>query len=209
LRKRPTRRFAFDDKYDFGYRPATYWEELPGDRTLLAKIRGTARRRIAERALDGEQLPRLCGEELYREAIEFVLAEELTAEKRGSWGRIDPMMLGGECLPSLSAGETEIVRIELRSTTFDLIELRAWMRHGRIRYRVVFERFLNLSSRLCGWRAGPVSKPSNTICGFAGILERSNGTRTRALPTSFVYQSVCDRERWKVIARRCSACPGD
>jgi hypothetical protein len=85
LRKRPTRRFAFDDKYDFGYRPATYWEELPGDRTLLAKIRGTARRRIAERALDGEQLPRLCGEELYREAIEFVLAEELTAEKRGSW----------------------------------------------------------------------------------------------------------------------------
>jgi hypothetical protein len=68
-----------------------------------------------------------------------VLAEELTAEKRASWGRIDPMMLGGEFLPSLSAGETEIVRIELRSTTFDVIELRAWMRHGRIHYRVVDE----------------------------------------------------------------------
>jgi hypothetical protein len=139
MRKRPTRRFAFDSKYDFGYRPPTYWEELPGDLTLLTKIRGSARRRIAERALEGEQLPRLGGDELYREAIEFVLAEELTADELDSWGRIDPMMLGGEFLPSLQAGETEIVRIELQSTTFDVIELRASLRNGRIHYRVVDE----------------------------------------------------------------------
>jgi hypothetical protein len=139
MRKRPTRHFAFDDKYDFGYRPASYWEQVPGDLTLLAKIRGTARRRIAERALEGEQLPRLGDEELYREAMEFVLTEELTAEERDSWGRIDPMMLGGEFLPSLQAGETEIVRIELQSTTFDVIQLRASWRNGRSHYRVVDE----------------------------------------------------------------------
>jgi hypothetical protein len=139
MRNRPTRRNDFDDDFDFAFRPATYWEEIPGDLTLLTKIRGAARRRVAERALAGEQLPRLGDEERYREAMEFVLAEALTSDERTRWGAIHPMMLGGEFLPTLQAGEIEIVRIELQSTTFDVIELRAQLRNGRIHYRVVDE----------------------------------------------------------------------
>jgi hypothetical protein len=86
----PTKRFPFDDKYDFSYKPDTYWPQLPSEQTLLSTIEGTARRDIARRALEGEKLPRLSGDELYREAMEFVLEEKLEEAERDSWGAFHP-----------------------------------------------------------------------------------------------------------------------
>lgn len=145
---RPTLRHVFDDRYDFDYRPATYFPELPSIEELLSKIKGTARRDVARRALAGEQLPHLGDDELYREAIEFVFSDVLDDAERDSWGRLHPALMGGEYLPELEEGEVEIVRIELQSTTADVIQVRAKpvgdnsgedASAGRIRYRVVDE----------------------------------------------------------------------
>jgi hypothetical protein len=76
---RPTKHFSFDADYDFAFRPATYWPDVPTDETFLSNIRSTARREIAERALAGEELERLGDAELYKGAMEFVLQDELDA----------------------------------------------------------------------------------------------------------------------------------
>jgi hypothetical protein len=135
----PKKQFPFDDRYDFSYRPATYWPELPTENTLLSKIKGTQRRDIARRALEGEKLQRLGGDDLFRETAEFVLDENLDEEERESWGGIHPTMTGGEYLPADLEDEIEVARIELASTTGDVIQLRAQPSDGRIVYRVVDE----------------------------------------------------------------------
>lgn len=77
----PSKQFTFDGLFDFSYRPASYWHDLPDEEAFLSRIRGTLRRNIARRAMKGEELPRLGGDELYREAMEFVLEEKLTEER--------------------------------------------------------------------------------------------------------------------------------
>ena len=47
--------------------------------------------------------------------------------------------MGGEYLPDYRRHETEIVRIELESTTYDVISLRARPTGSRIEYRLVDE----------------------------------------------------------------------
>jgi hypothetical protein len=47
--------------------------------------------------------------------------------------------MGGECLPNYGRQEVEIARIELTSTTLDVISLRARPLGPRIKYRVVDE----------------------------------------------------------------------
>jgi hypothetical protein len=137
---RPRKRFDFDAAYDFSFRPETYWPDLPSEQGVVSQIKGTARRDIARRALAGEDLPRLEDEELYREAMEFVLQDKLSPEERERWGRINPALMGGEYLPDLEAGDVEIVRIELASVTSDVVQVRA-RRHadGRLQYLVVDE----------------------------------------------------------------------
>ena len=65
---------------------------------MLSRIKGTVRQDIARRALTGEELPPIGDDELYREAMEFVLKDELAEGERQRWGRIDPAMMGGEYL---------------------------------------------------------------------------------------------------------------
>ena len=48
-------------------------------------------------------------------------------------------MMGGEYLPDLKLNETEICRIVLKSTTMDVISMRAQILDGVINYRVVDE----------------------------------------------------------------------
>src|SRR5262249_41993988 len=79
------------------------------------------------------------GDELYREAMDFVLEEQLDEEDRESWGRIHPAMMGGEYLPKVEGDEVEIARIDLQSVTADALEVRARRHGGAIRYRVVDE----------------------------------------------------------------------
>jgi hypothetical protein len=56
---------------------------------------------------------------------DHLLNESLDDEIRASRGRIHPIFMGGECLPDYGGGEVEIARIELKSTTYDVISLRA------------------------------------------------------------------------------------
>lgn len=137
---RPTKTYPFDDSYDFAFRPATYWLDLPSEEAITSKIPGTARRDVARRALEGEELPRIGSEELYREAMDFALSEHLSDEERESWGSIHPALMGGEYLPEPEGDEVEIARIELASVTADVIQVLAGRAEsGQIRYRVVDE----------------------------------------------------------------------
>ncbi len=58
---------------------------------------------------------------------------------RQSLGRIDPSFMGGEYLSAYLYGEVEIARICLRSTTSDVISLRARPNEAGIAYRIVDE----------------------------------------------------------------------
>lgn len=120
-------------EFDFKFQPETYWPELPTERTVLSRVQGTVRRELAERLLEGEPPPP--GGD-----IDFVLDERIDDEAAlRMWGRVHPQMLGGEFLPAYLPGEVEIARIEMRSTTGDVIQIRARPLDGRIAYRVVDE----------------------------------------------------------------------
>jgi hypothetical protein len=136
---KPSREFPFDSRYDFAFRPETYWPEFASEEDVLSRIKGTARREIVRRALAGEELERLGDNQLYHDAMEFVLQDELSEEGRTRWGRVHPSMMGGEYLPPTDPAEVEIVRVELASVTGDVLEVRAQRIEGRIRYRVVDE----------------------------------------------------------------------
>jgi hypothetical protein len=90
----------FDREFDFDFRPPGYEPEFPTEEAFLSRIKGMARRDIARRALDGEELVRLGDEDLYRGAMEFVLQEELDERERQRWGSFHPEMMGGEFLPA-------------------------------------------------------------------------------------------------------------
>src|SRR5260221_14205166 len=70
---------------------------------------------------------------------DYLLNESLDDEARVSRGKIHPMFMGGEYLPDYGDCEVEIARIELKSTTYDVISLRARPIGSRIRYRLVDE----------------------------------------------------------------------
>jgi hypothetical protein len=90
---------------------------------------GIVRREIAEQALRGEHLT--------PEEVEFAFEKEL--RERESWGRLHPHLMGGEYLPATDEDEVEIARVELASTTGDVIQVRARNASGTIAYRVVDE----------------------------------------------------------------------
>jgi hypothetical protein len=70
---------------------------------------------------------------------ENLLADTLDQQERQSLGAIHPTFMGGEYLPNYGRSEVEIARIELESTTYDVISLRARPVGTRIKYRLVDE----------------------------------------------------------------------
>jgi hypothetical protein len=122
--------FPFDGAFDFAYRPATYWPRTPTEKTVLSAVNGTVRRDFAKVALETGQL---------LAPVDFLLEEQLSDAQRRAWGQAHPAFLGGEFLPPRRAGEVTIVRIDLESTTADVIEVRARWTGTRIVYRVVDE----------------------------------------------------------------------
>jgi hypothetical protein len=80
---RPIARFDFDPKYDFAYRPRTYWAELPTEEAILSRIKGSARRAAARKALETGSPPPA--------PIDFVLKESLDEDER--W-RSSPLVDG-------------------------------------------------------------------------------------------------------------------
>lgn len=131
---RPGKRFPFDDKYDFAYRPATYWPDLPSEETALAEVKGTVRRRVARSLLEEPDPTAPDG------VGDFLLEPDLGEETRELWGAIHPSHMGGEFLPDRVEGEIEIARIDTQSVTGDVYQVLARLESdGRIRYRVVDE----------------------------------------------------------------------
>lgn len=66
--------------------------------------------------------------------------EALSDSDRAAWSSVHPSMMGGEYLPDLEPAVVEIARIEMASTTGDVISLRAAPEpSGAISYQLVDE----------------------------------------------------------------------
>ena len=103
-------------KIDQGYRPESYWELTDPLQAILANVSGQARRQMITDFWNAGQADRLEAE---------LLKDELNPGLRSQLGAIDPFFMGGEYLPRRLPDEVTLVRIELKSTTYDVIELRA------------------------------------------------------------------------------------
>jgi hypothetical protein len=114
----------------YGYRPKSYWSESSPLDAILRNVTGENRRRIIKASWLAGDIENIDPE---------ILRDELEGEVRTGLGRIHPSFLGGEFLPPYLPGEVEIARILLKSTTSDVISLRARPVPNRIRYRIVDE----------------------------------------------------------------------
>ncbi|MCG3776145.1 MAG: hypothetical protein JW395_2994 [Nitrospira sp.] len=97
---------------------------------MLQNIKGTQRRALIRDYWNAGR---------FQELEDVLLQDDLTEAQRNSLGRIHPSFLGGEFLPRARRSEITIVRIDLKSVTADVIEVRAAPAGKRIRYRVVDE----------------------------------------------------------------------
>jgi hypothetical protein len=116
---------------DYDFRPESYW--IPASNPLEAALRNVKGRNRREMIRDYYEAGKL--EQLH----ENLIADTLDDQERQSLGLIHPTFMGGEYLPNYGRSETEIVRIELESTTYDVISLRARPSGSRIKYRLVDE----------------------------------------------------------------------
>lgn len=116
---------------DYGYRPSSYWSDETPAQAILKNIKGDFRREEIRQALAQGKLEEIPPE---------ILRDSLSNKLRKATGRIHPRFMGGEYLPDYRAGEVEIARISLASTTNDIISLRARRgRTGAIRYSIADE----------------------------------------------------------------------
>jgi hypothetical protein len=115
--------------YDF--QPISYWSPAANPLDVaLRNVKGRNRREMIRDFYTEGNLEALCDE---------LLSDTLEGEVRDSIGRIHPSFLGGEYLPNYTRHEVEIARIELESTTSDVISIRARPRGKRIEYSVCDE----------------------------------------------------------------------
>ena len=118
----------------YSFRPSSYWE-IPGSplELVLRNVKGTKRREMIRHFYEHGRLDQL---------VPVLAADELSDENREGLGAIHPSFMGGEYLPGYRRNEVEIVRIELDSTTSDVIGLRARRiscKQPRIAYALVDE----------------------------------------------------------------------
>lgn len=112
-------------------RPQSYWEHTDPLAQILANVSGKARREMIRDFWNAGAIDQL---------EDSLLKDDLDSAERESLGRIHPFFMGGEYLPLRFPGEVTIVRIDLESTTHDVIELRARpLPGGKIKLRWVDE----------------------------------------------------------------------
>ena len=112
------------------WRPRDYFGALDREAELMTRVQGVMRRRLARALLEsGSADP----------SSDPLLAPALGEDDRRAIGRLHPAFMGGEYLPSAQAGEVEIARVTLRSTTSDVVVVRARRAGGRIHYHVADE----------------------------------------------------------------------
>jgi hypothetical protein len=116
---------------DYQYRPESYW--AAANNPLEAALRNVKGRNRREMIRDYHEAGNL------EQLDDGLLADTVDAETRVSLGQIHPSFMGGEYLPDYGRSEVEIARIELDSTTNDVISLRARSSGSRIKYRLVDE----------------------------------------------------------------------
>ena len=115
---------------DYGFRPESYWGASDPLSLILSHVKGTNRRQMIRDYWDAGML---------KELDDKLLKDTLTDAERQRLGRIHPSFMGGEYLPEFKIGEEEIVRVQLASTTSDVISVRARPVSGGIAWRVVDE----------------------------------------------------------------------
>ena len=115
---------------NYQFRPDSYWVDKGIRQSILRDVKGTQRRRIIDKALRSGRF----------DQVQDVLVDaEIPNKLRQKLGAIHPCFMGGEYLPGSLEDETEIARIDLESTTSDVISIRARADEGLIYYRVVDE----------------------------------------------------------------------
>jgi hypothetical protein len=115
--------------YDF--RPECYW--APAGNPLeaaLRNVKGRNRREMIRDYYSNGLLPALS---------DNLLRDTLEEDTRRRLDLIHPSFMGGEYLPDYRRDEVEIARIELQSTTSDVISVRARPKGERIEYSVCDE----------------------------------------------------------------------
>ncbi len=117
---------------DHSNRPASYWEDNDPLAAILRNVKGTRRRQMIRDFWAAGRA---------EELDPALLADQTDPELKGFLERLHPTFMGGEYLPDLLPTEVEIARIELESTTADVISIRARREPGgeRIHYRIVDE----------------------------------------------------------------------
>ena len=113
--------------YNLDFRPHSYWGPQDLETHYNSRIKGELRRAAAP----GQQQAGLGGVD--------VLESSLSEEKRSALGGWHPWLMGGEYLPNLLPNEVEIARVVMKSTTMDVISIRARHTRHRIKYRIVDE----------------------------------------------------------------------
>ena len=112
------------------YRPKDYFGRFDEETALLTHVKGRMRRAAIRNAIARGELDLLPPE---------FLAAELSAEDRAGLGGMHPAFMGGEYLPRMRAGEVEIARVSINSTTCDVTTVYARPVGRRIAYRVIDE----------------------------------------------------------------------
>jgi hypothetical protein len=115
--------------YDLNYRPRSYWGPQDLETHYGARAKGELRRKSAL-ALLGEGI-----------SDEGMLTSSLPDDERAAVGAIHPWFMGGEYLPDYLTNEVEIARLTFKSTTMDVISIRARRTKHRIKYRIMDEYF--------------------------------------------------------------------
>jgi hypothetical protein len=129
--KLPMISIKFYTGIDYDFRPESYW--APAGNPLVAVLRNVKGRNRREMIRDYHSnglLPALS---------DNLLRDTLEEDTQRSLDLIHPSFMGGEYLPDYRRDEVEIARIELLSTTSDVISVRARPRGKRIEYSVCDE----------------------------------------------------------------------
>ncbi|SRR6266498_2571774 len=126
---------------DYTYRPESYLIVSDPLEVIALNVKGTRRRQMIRDYWDAGTIDDL---------EQGLLVDCLAEEDRARLGRIHPSFMGGEYLPDYAEGEVETARIELQSTTADVISIRAKNDGDRIEYSVVdeYETDFNVSPKI-------------------------------------------------------------
>ncbi len=113
--------------YDLDFRPKSYWGPQDLETHFGARAKGELRRKEGEALLEAGIVDG------------GILTTSLPNDERQAVGAIHPWLMGGEYLPDFLPNEVEIARVTMKSTTMDVISIRARHTKTRIKYRIVDE----------------------------------------------------------------------